>query len=251
MAGPPLPRNSELVKDGQGSQPLMRFLDQVKSRAYSAIQSFNEFFQLDTIGEAVDTANDYLLIYNASTGAAEKIAVENVAASGLVQIESWTVTASSQKVFSSIPQTYSGLLLVVSGVRRSAAVSSLVNVEVSDDGGSTYASAVGQRTAISALSTATPSIATLPVSTIPIAYVRDGSFLTTAVFQLENYAGGSSTPKFFSGSGGVTNWGAASEIGSVSIGGVIAGVGAIDTLKLSLASGTFSATGTATLYGIK
>lgn len=74
MTEPKFPRNSELIGDkGQASQPLVRFLDQVKSRAYSAIQSFNEFFSLSTISEAVDPANDYLLIYNASDAVAQKV----------------------------------------------------------------------------------------------------------------------------------------------------------------------------------
>jgi hypothetical protein len=81
MAGPRLPRNERLQDaKGQVDQRFLRYWDQIKTRAYSAIQSFSEISSLDTIGETVDTVNDYLLIYNDSDAAAQKVAVGTIAA---------------------------------------------------------------------------------------------------------------------------------------------------------------------------
>lgn len=92
MAEPPKqPRNAEVVsKEGQFNQAHARWWDSIARRAYSAIQSFTEFFSLDTIGEAVDTTNDYLLIYNASDTAAQKVSASTFLALAQ-QEQTWTL----------------------------------------------------------------------------------------------------------------------------------------------------------------
>jgi hypothetical protein len=250
MAEPSLPRNSELMSDkGQGSQPLMRFLDQVKKRAYTAIQSFNEFFSLDTLADPVDTANDYLMIYDASASAAKKVLADELIPSGdavFDLIESWSATSTDNHVFSSISSEYTDLIISVTAVGGTAAVASLY-VEVSDDNGSSYITGGGIYYALNAISSSTPivNVTTYPGLAV-FAYVRSGSDITSATFTLNDYTTTSAFNKRFEGAGGVTSTnGAAYTIGE------IAGAGPINAIRVKVGSGNFRATGTVKLYGRK
>lgn len=82
MTEPKFPRNSELVsKEGQVGQPLVRFMDQVKKRAYDYATTFKNIINLTEIVSA-DAANDYLVIYDADEAVAKRINPEDLAALG-------------------------------------------------------------------------------------------------------------------------------------------------------------------------
>lgn len=78
MEPPKQPPNADVItQDGQFTQLHSRWWQGIAGKAYSAIQSFNEFFSLDTIGTA-DPAADYLLIYDADQSVANKVLADDL-----------------------------------------------------------------------------------------------------------------------------------------------------------------------------
>jgi hypothetical protein len=144
---PKQPRNAEVVsKDGQFNQAHARWWDATAKRAYSAIQSFNEFIGLDTLTGSVDTANDYIMVYDASAGAAKKVLVEDAVPNSEVlqrlTIETIPTTSGGDWVSATIDTAslkaagYRDLLIDFKGV--SFNFGTRIDVRVSDDNGSSY-----------------------------------------------------------------------------------------------------------------
>lgn len=241
MAQPPTqPRNADVVSDkGQFNQAHSRWWDKIAKQAYSAIQSFNEIFQLDTISEAVDSANDYLLIYNASDNAAQKIAVDNILASGTpTVIETITLTATASVVFDDIPADYSRLLFLVSGASKNSSVGALI-AEFSTDNGSSYITS-GVAGAVSSNIGAGAGVAGWVNGQAFVFYI-DNSLSHNGFVTIDDYAQGSTIPKRIISAGNRT-----SLIRSEGQ-GVIFGVGAINAVRLTLSN--FTANGSITLIG--
>lgn len=244
MAGPRLPRNERLQNDkGQVDQRFLRYWDQIKTRAYSAIQSFAEFAQLDTIA-SVDSAADYLVIYDASEGTANKVLVESIASSGSDLIEAISLTAVSSIVFDDIPQNYSALVVGIDAVTPSSGTVFL-QLEFSTDNGSSYAtSGVFGSIVLNSGSGALVSI--MPTTGKAYAGMSSSSTTASGMAKLDSYASDGTVHKAYSCGTGSAN-GTVRLIGS----GALYGIGAINAIRVSWSSNSFAATGSIRLYGQK
>lgn len=240
MAKPPAPRNSEVIsKSGQFNPAHVRWWEGIRDKAYSAIQSFNEMIGLTQITEAVDAANDYLVIYNASDSEAQIIPVEDILVSGTpTVIETVNLTAVASVVFDDIPADYSRLMFLFSGLSKNSSVGALI-AEFSTDNGSSYITS-GVAGAVSSNIGAGAGVAGW-ISGQAFVFYIDNSLSHNGFVTIDDYAQGSTIPKRIISAGNRT-----SLIRSEGQ-GVIFGVGAINAVRFTLSN--FTANGSITLIG--
>ena len=228
------PRNDKFItKDGQVGQDWLRYFQSLQNTIASVFTGDSGSGGTAGIVPAPEAGDSTKYLKGDGTWADLPSSVSN-----LTLIESWTATAAASKTFSDIPQTYSQLLVAFSGLAPSAGGPG-VGVVISDDNGSTFKTTNYFGTVSLDLGASSTTDATVSsdwrVSNILTAF--------SGFIEIKDYTTGSGFPKS-------AVWGGRDTGGYGGTGaGTYLSIGAINAIKITIAAGTFTATGTIKLYG--